>query len=1174
MRLTKLKLAGFKSFVDPQTVMLPGQLVGVVGPNGCGKSNIIDAVRWVLGESKAGALRGESMQDVIFAGSATRKPVGRASVEMVFDNSLGRIAGQWSQYAELAVKRVMERDGQSDYYINSQRVRRKDIIDLFLGTGLGPRAYAIIEQGMISRIIEAKPEELRLFLEEAAGVSKYKERRKETQGRLEDARENLARVEDIRNELGQQIIKLEGQAEIAAQYQALVERLAQRQALLWLLKRNDAQADRERFTRQVEKLTLDIEQQTATLREAEAALEATRSEHFSASDTVHAAQGEMYAANSEVSRLETDLRRSVEMRQRLDAQITQLTAEEENWRQRREMLQGDLERWQELSGNAEERVAQAEARHEQAAQHLPEAEEHFRQAEEQASLVRRELTQAEQQMRVEEAHRNNAQRALEAAATRRARVEEERAQLEAPDLAELDAMQLRVESLSEAQEVRNAAVADCQQRIPMLQEQGRAAQEASRTAHQRLTEARARHQALLQLQERTQSQGKLADWLSQVGLRDAVPLWKAIDVQPGWETALEAVLRERLSALAGDAEALKRALTQAAPESVVVARLQSSNAGAEYTANDTLAKRITVRDARWQGVMAGWLKGWRVVDELNAEMIAQVQLQAGEAIVDKAGRVLTPEALVLFAPDARTHGVLERQRELEEIASHLHEQEAHCLTLTEQVQAGELALGEAQETLVQLRRDAQDITQQVHAAQLDLLKLTQTKQRYDERVNLLQRDLDEVERTERVEREHLERAAAEGARATELLELMRDKLTAALDAQREADGQLREARHQEQSAARTLQEAKFSGRECESRLTDIRANLEIALRESARAADDLTARRGERAGIDESVIDEQLQGALAIRREKEQALAVCRDALEAVAARLKGLDEQRLRAEQAVAPMREKINELRLKEQAAQLAEEQFASRLAEASADIEALLPQLTPQLRESTLNGEIAQINQQITDLGPVNLAALQELQASSERKNYLDEQSADLIEAIGTLEDAIRRIDRETRAQLQETYDKVNSEFGRLFPELFGGGEAKLVMTGEEILDCGLQVMAHPPGKKNSSIHLLSGGEKALTAIALVFAIFQLNPAPFCLLDEVDAPLDDSNTERFCEMVKRMSEQTQFLYISHNKITMEMAQQLIGVTMQEKGVSRVVEVDVEQAVKLASDQVAVAA
>jgi len=1021
VRLTKLKLAGFKSFVDPQTILLPGQLVGVVGPNGCGKSNIIDAVRWVLGESKAGALRGESMQDVIFAGSSTRKPVGRASVEMVFDNAQGRAAGQWSQYAELAVKRVMERDGQSDYYINAQRVRRKDIIDVFLGTGLGPRAYAIIEQGMISRIIEAKPEDLRLFLEEAAGVSKYKERRKETQGRLEDARENLARVEDIRNELGQQIVKLEGQAEVAAQYQALTERLAQRQALLWLLKRNDARGDRERIARQLEKLTLEIEQQTASLRDFEATLEAARSEHFAASDAVHAAQSEMYAANAEVTRLEAELRRSVETRQRLDAQITQLVAEEENWRQRREMLAADQARWQDLSGNAEERVAQCEARHEQAAQRLPEAEQHFTGAEEHATAMRRELTQAEQQARVEEAHRNNAQRTLDGLAQRRARVEEDMAQLEAPDLAALEAAQLRVDALADAQAEKQAAVADGQARVPQLQEQLRAAQEAERTANRRLTEARARHQALVQLQEKVQQNGKLADWLNDARLRDAAPLWKAVDVEPGWEMALEAVLRERLSALAGDEAALARAAARPVPEAVAVARLDVPGANAETAGGDALAAKVKVRDPRWAGVVQAWLAGVRTVEAVTDHLAAA--LAAGEALVDRAGRVLTREALLLFAPDARTHGVIERQREIAELAGHMAEFEAEAEAAHERVGEAEQQLADAQERLAQARREAQDITQQVHGLQVELLKLTQAKERYDERVDQLQRDLDEVEHAEATERAHLERAEGERARAAELLEVLRERLSAALDAQREADGLLREARHQEQAAARALQEAKFSGRECDSKLADIQANLDIAVREAARAGGDLAARREERAGIDESVIDEQLQAALVTRREREQVLATCRDALEAAAARLKGLDEQRLRTEQLLAPLRDKIGDLKLKEQAAQLAEEQFAARLAEVGASEEELAPQLGRELRESTLNADIARIQQEITDLGAVNLAALQELQTATERKGFLDAQSADLLEAIDILEDAIRRIDRETRHQLQETYDKVN-------------------------------------------------------------------------------------------------------------------------------------------------------
>ncbi|MBZ0126968.1 MAG: AAA family ATPase, partial [Rhodocyclaceae bacterium] len=533
MRLTKLKLAGFKTFVDPTSVLTPGQLVGVVGPNGCGKSNVIDAVRWVLGESKATALRGESMQDVIFNGSGQRKPVGRASVELHFDNSQGRASGQWSQYAEIAVKRVLDRDGESSYYINNMHVRRRDVIDLFMGTGLGPRAYAIIEQGMISRIIEAKPEELRFFLEEAAGVTKYKERRRETENRLSDARENLARVEDIRNELGNQIVKLEGQAEVARQYRELHEQLTRRQNLLWLYKRNEARDQREKLARNVEQSVTRLEAETASLRDLEARVETARSAHYAASDALHGAQSEMFAANAEVARLESELNHLRDLRQKVESRLAQLEAEDGHWRGQSETLDRDEARWKELLENAAQRVQGAAASAWRAAARLPEAESALKAAEETAQALRRELAQAEQGLRVEEAHKSHADKTLDSLGQRRGRLETERGQIEQPDTAALAALQARVAELNTQVEARRSRVEELQRRLPEHEAQRREAAETQTSAQKRLTEARARRDALRQLQSRVQQEGKLGDWLKRHGLDAAEPIWSSLKVEPG-----------------------------------------------------------------------------------------------------------------------------------------------------------------------------------------------------------------------------------------------------------------------------------------------------------------------------------------------------------------------------------------------------------------------------------------------------------------------------------------------------------------------------------------------------------------------------------------------------------------------------------------------------------------
>jgi len=1171
VRLTKLKLAGFKSFVDPTTVLFPGQLVGVVGPNGCGKSNIIDAVRWVLGESKATALRGESMQDVIFNGSSARKPVSRASVELIFDNSLGRAAGQWSQYAEIAVKRVLDREGNSNYYINNLHVRRRDVIDVFLGTGLGPRAYAIIEQGMISRIIEAKPEELRLFLEEAAGVTKYKERRRETENRLADARENLLRVEDIRNELESQVVKLEGQAEIARQFNELKARHDRRQQLLWLKKRNDARAERQRMAREVEKGALRLDAETAQLRELEARVEQAREAHFAASDALHAAQSEMVAAKAEVGQLESEINHLRDARQKLETRLAQLATENSHWNNQRAELELEATRWQALLENARQRAETSVARHEEAAVRLPQAEEAVKQAEEATAAARRSVNEAEQGVRLGEANRIHAQRALEGYTQRRTRLDQERAALGQPDPAVLAASE---EALTQAQdrlEEQRQRQAERQQQLPQIEAQLAEARTRLHAAQRALTETRARRDALQQLQSRVRQSGEINEWLQRRGLTDAAPLWRAIHVEPGWETALEAVLRERLAAVVAGREMLPQALAEPPPTTFAVAIAAAASAPAPVAAASLRAK-VRCDDAIWSAVLDEWLANVLVSDNLETLPAFAADAPDGMTWVNRAGHLLSAHGLLLYVPDSKTHGVIERQREIEELGEVLVQRQTGEAVAQNTLQGAEALLAEHQAQLTQIRASVQELQQGVHAAQVEALKLTQMQARFDERSAQIDRDLAEIVQGEANERIEMARAEEEALLHREQLATARSRLEQVMEVQRGCDTALREARSLEQALAREAQEVKFTERECIGKLEDNARSRETARQQLERVAIDRAAAESEKSRISEDALQARLQTALAARQEKEAQLAGKRSALEECLGALRGLDENRLRIEQSLSPLRERINDLRLKEQAAQLNEEQFLERLVEAKLeteeDLAPLQAELVPGLKEAMLQADILRLTQEIEALGPVNLAALEELSTARERKSYLDAQSLDLNQAIGTLEDAIRRIDHETREQLQQTYDTVNGHFGALFPQLFGGGEARLILTGDEILDAGIQVMAQPPGKKNSSIHLLSGGEKALTAISLVFSLFQLNPAPFCLLDEVDAPLDDTNTERFCAMVKRMSAQSQFLFISHNKIAMEMAQQLVGVTMQEQGVSRVVEVDMEEALRMSED------
>ena len=1161
MRLTKLKLAGFKSFVDPTTIALPGQLVGVVGPNGCGKSNVMDAVRWVLGESKASELRGESMQDVIFNGSGGRKPVSRASVELVFDNSLGRMAGQWSQYAELSVKRLLTRSGQSEYYINNLHVRRKDITDLFLGTGLGPRAYAIIGQGTISRIIEARPDELRVFLEEAAGVTKYKERRKETESRIADTRDNLTRVEDIRMELGAQMERLEGQAAVARQYREYSDELTRKQQLLWLLRRNDAQAERERLAREVERASLDLEAQNTALRETEARLEEARESHFAASDGVHSAQSALFTANAEVARLEAEIRHRRESQNEFASRLAQLTDDQAHWQGQVEKLDGEHQRWLELSVLADERVEQGEMRLAAQQERLPLAEDAHAAVQEEINQQRGAITQADQRLQVETANRGHAQRSLQIIAGRRDRLAQEREALPVPDHGEFEFKQETLAELRERIAEGQDELIVKQRELPQLEQQRREVLAAVQHVQKERAEAQARRAALEQLQKRVQGDGKLGDWLHRHHLNNRQPLWKSLHVQAGWEDAVEAVLRERISALV--AEHADPAWGKDRPGSKLTLLLPVDGATAGEGA-DRLLARIRCDDAKLAAILADWLGDVFTAPDLAQALARREKLSASACCVTPGGDVVSRQSVTFFAPDAAEHGLLERQREIEELGGLIEQREERVEQEHARLAAIEERMVDAQNALQEARRQLNERQEQAHAIQVETLKLAQALDRFRERQAQIDASLAEMLAEEESENERLfiaDEAIEEQREQLRQLQQVMDAVRARFE---QTERVLRDEREQVNAVERELREAQFSQRECRSKIEEITNNRELARKQIARIIDELARCTESAEAMQAEDLEPQLQDALDQRVAREQAMAAVRDALEVATASLRTLEEQRMRLEHGLEPLRAGIGELKLKEQAASLNFDQLAAQLLEVQADEQRLAGDL-PGARPGALQGAISGLQRAIEALGAVNLAALDELESARERKGYLDAQSDDLTQAMETLENAIRRIDRETRDLLQTTYDAVNKSFGELFPILFGGGEARLIMTGDEILDSGVQVMAQPPGKKNSTIHLLSGGEKALTAIALVFSMFQLNPAPFCLLDEVDAPLDDTNTERFCAMVRRMSANTQFLFISHNKIAMEMAQQLVGVTMQESGVSRIVEVDMDEALRM---------
>ncbi|MGO3740812.1 chromosome segregation protein SMC [Kerstersia sp.] len=1172
MRLTQIKLAGFKSFVDPTVIPVPSQLVGVVGPNGCGKSNIIDAVRWVLGETRASELRGESMQDVIFNGSGQRRPAGRASVELVFSNDAGRAAGQWSTYAEIAVRRVLTRDGASSYFINNQQVRRRDIHDLFLGTGLGARGYAIIGQGMINRLIEAKPEELRVYLEEAAGVSRYKERRRETENRLSDTRENLTRVEDIRRELDTQLEKLEAQAEVARHYRALQEEGERKQTFLWYVREQAAREEQRGRARETEQAQNELEAAIAALRAGETDLESRRQAHYAASDAVHTAQGKMYEANAQVSTLEAEIRHVVDSRNRLQARQAQLQAQMGEWQAQHEHCQSQIAATEDELETGAALAEEAQIAAVQAQDELPDIERQVREAAVRRDGLRVELSKLEQQLALSAQAQRDADRQLQDLAVRRERLEQESRGLERPDPQRLEQLRGECEVLEASLEEAQAVLAELEVRLPEADGARIQAQAGAQHEAQALARLEARHAALGKLQEDVEKQGALAPWLAKHELDSLPRLWRDLKVAPGWETALEASLRERMAALpVSRLDWVRAFVNDPPPARLAFYQLPASPSVPAAAAGLTpLASLLQLSDPLLRALLQDWLQGVFTAEDMEQALARRGSLPPGSVLVLRSGHIVDAHGVRFYAADSEQAGMLARRQELENLQKEARAQRLLADAAKDRVAQAEAVWRQVGESMGPARQRAAEVTRRLHDVQLEYTRMQQLAAQSGERAARLQEDLEELAalqeewrgaRAQAEERfESLDEALGEQQSRYADLEIADEGLAARADAAR---ARLREL-------DRRAQEAQFAEKGLKARLDELRRNLQLAVEQVRRAGIEQEQLQQDLAVLDASAAQAGLQDALEARAAAEEELTRARIELDNLAGMLRSADEQRMVRERALDPLREKITALQLQEQAARLAVEQFAEQLDARQLVREALareLDALPPDWRKGNwLQSEVQRISRQVESLGAVNLAALEELTTARERKTFLDSQHADLLEAIDTLEDAIRRIDRETRQLLQETFNIVNGHFGELFPRLFGGGEAKLTMTGDEILDAGIQVMAQPPGKRNSTIHLLSGGEKALTATALVFALFKLNPAPFCLLDEVDAPLDDANTERYANLVSSMSDQTQFLFISHNKIAMQMAKQLVGVTMQEQGVSRIVAVDIDLAAKWA--------
>jgi len=1166
MRLTTIKLAGFKSFVDPTTLHLPTNMTGVVGPNGCGKSNIIDAIRWVMGESAASRLRGDSLTDVIFSGSSARKPVGQASVELIFDNSDGTIQGEYGQYAEISVKRQVTRDGQSSYFLNGARCRRRDITDLFLGTGLGPRSYSIIEQGMISQIIEAHPEELRMHLEEAAGISKYKERRKETESRIKATRENLDRVRDVRDEVDKQLEHLNRQARAAERWKGYKEEQTRKEAELRALEYRGLKSQHDGQGQGLSAAEIEIEKRLAEQRQIESQIETARERHVEASEHLNEVQAEVYKVGAEIARVEQQVRHNRETADRL--QRAQQDAEREH-AELAEHIATDREQIETL------RMALAEGE--------PKLEALQQMQDETADAQRETETKlADWQQRWDTYTRTagEASRAADVERTKLAYLDRQavdlskrkdalEAEQKATDVDALDAAAEQLHSEHDTQRERVESLGGMLDQHKLAYEkvldEERQVQSTLNDARQQLQTARGRLASLEALQHAAlgQEESAASTWLSQFGLDKNRRLGEMLQVEAGWETAVETVLAGFIdSVLVDGAHDLAKEFP--ALSNANVALLDAAEGGAATAG--TLAAHV--RGPAAAITMLGHVLVAEDIDEAHRRVSGLSALAPYQSVITRSGEWLGPGWASVRRAQGNQLGVLAREREIR--------------TLTEQVEALEARIEEATARLDDLRTSKFEAERARDDAQRELYN---AHRRQSELAGQLQSHRGKVETA----RARVEKVAGE---LSVLLEQMEELQTQTREARARLDesvnnmGDLEDQRRELENERRALlearEEARMNAREAadqahalalslESKRSSL-ASLEQALARMENQIRQIEARRSEiaeqlAAGSDPiTELEAERQTYLDQRLLVDRQLVEARRALEDCDIEMRKLEQQRHNLEQELSGLRESLSEKKLAAQALQMRAEQLAEAIAASGLDLETLLGELAEDVDAAQWRQQLADLGQKIARLEPVNLAAIQEHAEQSERKTYLDNQLTDLTSAMETLENAIKKIDRETRQRFKETFDRVNAGVQELFPRLFGGGHAYLELTGDDLLSTGVSIMARPPGKRVSNITLLSGGEKALTAVSLVFAIFALNPAPFCLLDEVDAPLDEANVGRFSNMVREMSEKVQFIFVSHNKATMEAASQLCGVTMREPGVSRLVQVDLAEATKLA--------
>ena len=1170
MRLKAIKLSGFKSFVDPTTVAFSTNMTGIVGPNGCGKSNTIDAVRWVMGESSAKYLRGDAMTDVIFNGSSERKPVGKASVELIFDNTDQTLRGEYAGYNEISVRRQVTRDAQSFYFLNGVRCRRKDITDLFLGTGLGPRSYAIIEQGMISRLIEAKPEELRVYVEEAAGISRYKERRRETENRMRRTIENLERLQDIRDELERQLAHLQRQAEAAERYKSLKAEERQKKAQLQALRWQQLDADYHQKEVVIARLQAGTEEFNARIRAAELSIEQSRQQLLDEQEGFQQAQGHFYEIGAGIARQE----QKIELQSRLSLELDRNLAEaEQALREGESALDADrlqLEMVDEELQSQEEESLVLEAAAEEQRMAVEELEQRQRHWQDEWQSFAHTAGEPARRADVAQARMSGLQQQLGRLQQQQLRMQSELVAVgEAADQDEVLLLQEELAELELNTEEYQQRADDQRQQV----EDGRAALEEQRRQlelqRQKLQQLQGRRSTLEALQQAARSQDSevMQHWLESRQLARKSRLGSQLQVRSGWETAVEQALGVRLQALQVEDIGIARQWLHELPAGTLTLQ-ENRPVAVQNIVADSLLHQV-----EGPASLKSWLAPVRCIGSLQDALARRTELAPHQYWITPEGVCVGPNWLQAGQMAGAAGGMLARQQELEVLAAELDELEMDVEDLDADLEARRLRLHSLEQQRDQSQREWQQQSQQLLAVRSRWSNIQARQEQEGQRRQRLQQDLQEAEQQQHEIREELAMLQLEWQDATDAMSELGEQRQQLQQQRDDCQRLLDAARQQARQAGDQLHQAHLRVRDLGGRRQGLQAAISRLQQQQERLQErrqQLLDTRQQDHSADLAILKEELQELLLQRQQAEDIMHAARRQLDVTEEHIRSQEQIRQQAAADVMQLAARLETVRMECQALDIRRLALVEQLQEEQLTLREVLDNMPDEASPEVWQESLENIAERIRRLGNINLAAIDEYRIQGERKQYLDAQHQDLQTALLTLEGAIQKIDRETRTRFQDTFDRINASLADLFPKVFGGGQAWLDLTDEDLLSTGVAIMARPPGKKNSTIHLLSGGEKALTAIALVFSIFQLNPAPFCMLDEVDAPLDDANVGRYARLVKAMSEKVQFIYITHNKIAMEMADQLLGVTMQEPGVSRLVSVDIEEAAEMIGNQV----